>query len=60
MHLSDRSIRPRRKGRRKRRARRDWKWILVVVAFAILAAFIGSTDLLSDDPDLAAEQEDEE
>jgi hypothetical protein len=58
---SGRSIRPRRRRRRKRRARTDWKWIVVVAALAILAAFIGSTDLPSDDPgDDVAEEEDEE
>jgi hypothetical protein len=56
MHTSARS----RRSRRKRQSRKDWKWILVVVACAVVAAFIGSSDPRSDEPGVVAEEADQE
>jgi len=56
MHTSGRP----RRSRRKRRSRKDWRWILVVVACAGLAAFIASSDPHIGDPHVVAEEADQE
>jgi len=56
MHPSGRS----RRSRRKRRSRRNRTWILALIACAGLAAFIASSDPHSEDPDVVAEEADQE
>lgn len=56
MHTSGRS----RRSRRKRRSRRNTRWMLALVACAVLAAFIGSRDPHIEDPDVVAEEADQE
>ncbi len=56
MHTSGRS----RRSRRKRRSRRNTRWMLALVVCAVLAAFIGSRDPRGDDPDVVAEEPDQE
>jgi hypothetical protein len=56
MHTSGRS----RRSRRKRRSRRNTRWMLALVACVVLAAFIGSRDPHIEDPDVVAEEADQE